>query len=96
MGADRDEIRAGCAVIVFSQADLFSFGLIHGAGLPVIRRGDSRIARFLYHTTNTSRKTGVLFYPMAEHDRSIYDADIAKKYDRVSPSRTNPKAAGND
>jgi len=22
---------------------------------------------------------------MAEHDRSIYDADIAKKYDRVSP-----------
>ena len=43
------------------------------------------VARFLFHTTNTSRKTGVLFYPMAEHDRSIYDADIAKKYDRVSP-----------
>ena len=43
------------------------------------------VARFLLHTTDTSRKTGVLFYPMAEHDRSIYDADIAKKYNRVSP-----------
>ena len=85
MGANGDEIRAGRAVIVFPQANLFSFGQVHSACLPVIRRGDSRIARFLYHTTNTSRKTGVLFYPMAEHDRSIYDADIAKNYDRVSP-----------
>ena len=31
---------------------------------------------------------------MTKHYCSIYDADIAKNYDRVSPSRTNPKAAG--
>ena len=40
LGADGDEIRAGRAVIVIPQANLFSFRLIHGAGLPVIRRGD--------------------------------------------------------
>ena len=39
-GADRDEIGAGGGVIVVRQADLFSLGQIHGAGLPVIRRGD--------------------------------------------------------
>ena len=85
VGADGDETGTGGGSIVCPQADLFSPGQIHGAGLPLSRRGDSRIARFLYHAANTSKKAGVLFYPMAEHDRSIYDADIAKKYDRVSP-----------
>ena len=40
VGADRDEIGPGGGIIVCPQADLFSLGQIHGAGLPVIRRGD--------------------------------------------------------
>ena len=59
VGADGDETGARGGSIVCPQAELFSPGQIHGAGLPLSRRGDSRIARFLYHAANTSKKAGV-------------------------------------
>ena len=59
VGADGDETGTGGGSIVCPQEDLFSLGQIHGAGLPLSRRGDSRIARFLYHAANTSKKAGV-------------------------------------
>ena len=40
VGADGDEIRAGGGIVVFPQANLFSFGQVHSACLPFSRRGD--------------------------------------------------------
>ena len=86
VGADGDETGAGGGSIVCPQEDLFSPGQIHGACLPFSHRGDSRIARFcrVYHSFGEgNRRLPVSL--TTKHDCSIYDADIAKNYDRVSP-----------